>query len=458
MKKWKVRVLLFPRVRNFHNEKKSFMNKRYEFTQALAEADRCLLCHDAPCSKGCPAGTDPGKFIRKFRMQNVKGAIRTIKKNNILGGACGILCPTARLCEKECAGALFDRPIQIGKIQDFLVSYGRRIGFNVFDKPSATLEKVAVIGSGPAGLSCGAELAQKGYSVTIFEKMAAPGGVLRYGVPDYRFSRAYLKEEIADVRYLGVQFKCNHPIEKEEDAQTLFDKGFRAVFIATGLWDAASILDKKPIGVYSSVEFLSMPHTGRLNRLTQQVRGKKVAVVGGGSVAMDCAGYAVRLGALDVYLIYRRSYSQMPAQEDERIETLENNVHFLILNQPKAYTETENGFVSGIRLARTQLTPAQGSNRRSPVEIKGSEWTLKVDLVVEAIGNKAFDNADRIYPGVDTNEKNLINACLDTCRTSKPGIFAGGDIVRGPSLVVNAVQDGKTAAGMINRYLKKKRR
>lgn len=434
------------------------MGKRYEFSQAVAEADRCLLCHDAPCSKGCPAGTDPGKFIKKFRMQNVKGAIRTIKKNNILGGACGILCPTARLCEKECAGALLDRPIQIGKIQDFLVRHGRKIGFNVFDKPSATLEKVAVIGSGPAGLSCGAELAQKGYFVTIFEKMAAPGGVLRYGVPAYRFSRSYLKEEIEDVRYLGVQFKCNHPIEKEGDTQALFDKGFRAVFIATGLWDAASILDKKPNGVYSSVEFLSMPHTGRLDMLSEQVKGKKVAVIGGGSVAMDCAGYAVTLGALDVYLIYRRSYSQMPAQEDERIETLENNVHFLILNQPKAYTKTKNGFVSGIRLVRTQLAPAQGSNRRTPVEIKSSEWTLNVDLVVEAIGNKAFDNAGRIYPGVDTNAKHLINACLDTCRTSKPGIFAGGDIVRGPSLVVNAVQDGKTAAGMIDSYLKKERR
>ncbi|WP_457552491.1 FAD-dependent oxidoreductase [Desulfobacula sp.] len=433
------------------------MDKRYDFSQALAEADRCLLCHDAPCSKGCPANTDPGKFIRKFKMQNIKGAIRTIKENNILGGACGILCPTSRLCEKECASSHLDRPILIGKIQEFLVRHGREIGFKVFEKPEPIFERVAVIGSGPAGLSCGAQLAKKGYEVTIFEKMDEPGGVLRYGVPSYRFSKDYLKTELEDIIDLGVNFECSHPIKKPGGAPELLKKGFKAVFIATGLWDAAGLFDEKPEGVYNSVQFLSSPHTGGLDILKNQVKDKKVAVIGGGSVAMDCSGYAASLGATDVYLIYRRSFCQMPAEKEERIESLENNIHFLILNQPEAYLTNDNGSVSGIKLVRTQLAPAQGSKRRSPVEIKDSQWVLDIDLVVEAIGNKAFDDSDKVYPGVDIDNKKLIKASLDNCQTSSPGIFAGGDIVRGPSLVVNAVQDGKTAASKIDSYLEQRR-
>ncbi len=429
------------------------MNKSYNFSQAWAEADRCLLCHDAPCSKGCPAHTDPGKFIKKFKMQNIKGAIRTIKENNILGGACGILCPTARLCEKECASSHLDRPIEIGRIQEFLVRHGREIGFKVFETPEPTLEPIAVIGSGPAGLSCGAELAKKGYRVTVFEKMGEPGGVLRYGVPSYRFSKTYLQTELEDILNLGIEFKCNHAIEKEGEAEALLQKGFKAVFIATGLWDAATLFDEKPEGVYNSVAFLSSPHTGRLDILKDQVKDKKVAVIGGGSVAMDCAGFAVSLGAKEVYLIYRRSFCQMPAEQDEKIEALEKNIHFLILNQPKEYLTNDQGGVSGIRLNRTELSQANGSGRRSPLEIKDSQWVLDVELVVEAIGNKAFENSNNLYPGVDIDDKKLIKAALDNCRTSKEGIFAGGDIVRGPALVVNAVQDGKTAADAIDRYL-----
>jgi len=433
------------------------MNKRYDFSRAMAEADRCLLCHDAPCSKGCPANTNPGKFIKKFKMQNIKGAIRTIKKNNILGGACGILCPTARLCEKECASSNLDRPIEIGKIQEFLVRHGRDINFKVFEKPEASREKVAIIGSGPAGLSCGAELAKKGYQVTIFEKMEEPGGVLRYGVPTYRFSKEYLKDELEDIIDLGVKFECSHPLIDKGAATTLLDKGFKAVFIATGLWDAAAIFDDKPEGVYNSVTFLSSPHMGQPDLIKNQVAGKRVAVIGGGSVAMDCAGYARALGAEDVYLIYRRSFSQMPAEEDERIESLENNVHFLILNQPKAYVSDAAGKVTGITLARTQLARAVGDQRRSPVEVKDSQWTLDIDIVVEAIGNKAFENSEILYPGVKVDEKKLIKASLNDCQTSRDGIFAGGDIVRGPSLVVNAVQDGKTAAANMDSYLVERR-
>jgi len=433
------------------------MDKQYDFSQAWAEADRCLLCHDAPCSKGCPANTDPGKFIKKFKMRNIKGAIRTIKENNILGGACGILCPTARLCEKECASSHLDRPIQIGKIQDFLVRHGREIGFKVFEKPDPVLDRVAVIGSGPAGLSCGAELAKKGYRVTLFEQMEEPGGVLRYGVPSYRFSKELLKAELEDIITLGVEFKCSHPIKETGEAEDLLNKGFEAIFIATGLWDAAPMFKEKPENVYNSVEFLSSPRTGHKDILQDRIKDKKVAVIGGGSVAMDCAGLARSLGAKDVYLIYRRSFCQMPAEKEEKMESLENHVHFLILNQPKNYVTDDNGVVSGIKLVRTELSPARGSQRQSPIEVKDSQWILDIDLVVEAIGNKAFEDSDTLYPGVDTDADNLIRASLDNCRTSNQAIFAGGDIVRGPSLVVNAVQDGKTAANAIDSYLVSRR-
>ncbi|MBU1695919.1 MAG: FAD-dependent oxidoreductase, partial [Proteobacteria bacterium] len=201
----------------------------------------------------------------------------------------------------------------------------------------------------------------------------------------------------------------------------------------------------------------SSPHTGRLDILKEQIKDKKVAVIGGGSVAMDCAGFAASLGAKDVYLVYRRSFSQMPAENDEKIESLEKNIHFLILNQPKAYLTNDKGVVSGIKLVRTELSQAKGSGRRSPVEVKDSQWVLDIDLVVEAIGNKAFETSSNLYPGVDIDDKKLIKVKFDDCQTSKQAIFAGGDIVRGPSLVVNAVQDGKTAANAIDSYLVRRR-
>lgn len=433
------------------------MNKPYDYSRALAEADRCLLCHDAPCSKGCPAGTDPGTFIKKFRMKNVKGAIRTIKENNILGGACGILCPTARLCEKECACTGLDRPIDIGRIQEFLVRHGRDISFNVFEQPEPLDEKVAVIGAGPAGLSCAATLARKGYQVTVFEKMAEPGGVLRYGVPASRFSKELLKEELKDIYNLGIEFECNAPVSGDAPAETLFEKGYQAVFIGTGLWQGTPLFKDPPAGVYSSVEFLASPHVGQLDEVKNRVSGKRVAVIGGGSVAMDCAEYAQEIGAADVFLIYRRSYSQMPAEPDERQDALDNNVHFMLLNQPTGYAADEAGSVTGVKLVRTELSSPQPGKRRTPVEVEGSDWVLEVDCVIEAIGNQAVEGETGAYPQVEINEKNLIKASVSDCTTSKAGIFAGGDIIRGPSLVVNAVQDGKTAAQNIDEYLTQRR-
>src|SRR5210317_1532312 len=357
------------------------MSKGLDLAQAIFEADRCLLCHDAPCSEACPADTKPAEFIRKLRFKNITGAIRTIKENNILGGACGVLCPTSRLCEQKCS-AMFksqnrpegaDRPIQIGKIQRFLVEHSWERGLKIFAKPEPRSEKIAVVGSGPGGLSCAAELAKDGYPVTVFEAKPEPGGVLRYGVVSYRFDLNFLEHEMEDIKSLGIKFKCNSPIQGKNGAEKLLKEGYDAVFLAPGLWAASSI---KPAGqdydgLFSSVDYLAALRDGRFEEMERKLQGKTVAVIGGGSVAMDCIESAVRLGARDVYLIYRRSYSQMPAEADERIEALEAGVHFLLLNQPLDYVADDQNRLCGLKLVRTRLGEPDASGRRAPEMVDG---------------------------------------------------------------------------------------
>jgi NADPH-dependent glutamate synthase beta subunit-like oxidoreductase len=431
------------------------MKQGIGFAHAIAEADRCLLCYDAPCSKACPAETDPATFIRKLRLRNITGAIRTVKSNNILGGACGVLCPTPELCEKECSATGISRPIEIGKIQRFLVEHAWKTGFKVFEKPAPRKEKVAVVGSGPAGLSCAAELAKEGFQVTVFEERPEIGGVIRYGVPAYRFDKAFLKNELQDLHDLGVRFKTNSKIEGIEAAKKLLADGFQAVFLSPGLWSAARLKPRagKVQGLYTSVEYLQVLREERFAELAGQVEGKTVAVIGGGSVAMDCVESSIKLGARDVYLVYRRSYAQMPAEEDERQEALRLGVHFLLLNQPVDYLSA-GGRIKGLKLVRTRLGEPDASGRRRPVEIQGTEWELPADVVVEAIGNKADESIDwsrgaDSSAGLKVSPQLLIVADPKTGATTVKGIYAGGDIVRGPALVVEAVQDGKVAARSI---------
>jgi len=441
------------------------MRKGLGLAQAIAEADRCLLCHDAPCSEGCPADTQPGEFIRKLRFKNITGAIRTIKQNNILGGACGVLCPTHRLCEEKCS-AMFksqnrpegaERPIQIGMIQRFLVEHAWERGFKVFEKAEPRKKKIAVVGSGPSGLSCAAELAKDGYPVTVFEARPEPGGVLRYGVVSYRFDNNFLEHEMEDVKALGVEFQCNSPIEGKAGAEKLLKEGFDAVFLGPGLWAAATLKPEgKDInGLFSSVDYLSALRDGRFEELENRIKAKTVAVIGGGSVAMDCIESAANLAAKDVYLIYRRSFSQMPAEPDERIEAQEAGIHFLLLNQPVGYITDDQNRLTGIKLVRTRLGEPDESGRRKPEAVEGSDWVMDVDLAVEAIGNIAPADSADWYPHVEVDDRKLIKVNPETGQTSVDGIFAGGDIVSGPALVVTAVQDGKVAARAIKEYLGK---
>ena len=434
---------------------KEMDDKGLTWGQASAEANRCLLCYDPPCSKGCPAQTDPGTFIRKLRLQNVTGAVRTIKENNILGGSCGILCPTPLLCELECSATEIDRPIQIGKIQRFLVEHSWETGFKVFEKPKVDKERVAVVGSGPAGLSCAAELAKDGYSVTIFEARPKPGGVLAYGVPAYRLSEDFFARELKDITGLGVEIKCNAPVDKKGGAEKLLKEGYRAVFLAPGLWEPIRLRENSENieGVFTATEFLAAMREGKHEEFGARIAGGNIAVIGGGSVAIDSAETAKRLGAKDVYLVYRRSFKQMPAEEGERVEALKEGVHFLLLNQPVDFV-VENGKLQGLKVVKTKLGEKDSSGRRRPVEIPGSEWVIDADVVIEAIGSKAAEESTDWYPSVKTNAKKYIEIDKKTGATSVTGIFAGGDIVRGPALVVEAVQDGKVAARAIKKYLR----
>ncbi|OGS52499.1 MAG: hypothetical protein A3J79_04710 [Elusimicrobia bacterium RIFOXYB2_FULL_62_6] len=450
-----------------HTEELEKMEPGFGLDEAVAEAQRCLLCHDAPCSKACPAGTDPGAFIRKLRLRNLTGAIRTIRENNILGGSCGVLCPASRLCEKECSATGIDRPVRIAKLQRFLIEHAWKTGFKVLEKPAGPAkDKVAVVGAGPAGLSCAAELARRGYRVTVFEAPPEPGGVLRYGVPAFRLNAEFLNKDLAELETLGVDFKFSAPLEGLGAVERLLDD-HKAVFIAIGAWKPLRLNahQKEIKGLFTSVEFLAALRqgseetlfAGKFSEAAKAVRGKTCAVIGGGSVAMDCARSALKLGAKDVYVLYRRSYSQMPAEEDEKQAAMNEGAHFLLLNQPVDYIADKDGHLKGIKLVRTQLGGKDPSGRRKPVEIRESGWTLEAQCAIEAIGNAPDDKARKLYPSIAVNKGGLILADEKHGRTTGRGVFAGGDIVRGPDLVVRAVRDGKTAAAAIADYLEKKR-
>lgn len=423
--------------------------------QAIVEANRCLLCHDAPCSKACPAGTDPGTFIRKLKLRNITGAVRTIKENNVLGGACGILCPTSRLCEKECSASGLDRPVQIGKIQRALIEHSWETGLDAREilnscKVSEKNGKVAVIGSGPAGLACAATLARSGIAVTVFEAKKKAGGVLRYGVPSFRLPGEFLDRELEDLHHLGISFKFSTPVKGKKEIDQLLSSGFKAVFVGTGLWQAAKLSDNpQPLGVYSSIEFLEDFRSTTKSKAASRVKQKIVGVIGGGSVAIDCARVALKLGASDVYLIYRRSFAQMPAEPDEKIEALEEGIHFLLLNQPVDYISNKSGALEAVKLIRTCLGEPDRSGRRKPVQVSGSEWTLKLDAVIEAIGNVSHEDLSALLPKAKADPKNLLMVNNENGSTNIPGVFAGGDIVRGPALVVEAINDGKKAGQAI---------
>ncbi|MBF0410698.1 MAG: FAD-dependent oxidoreductase [Candidatus Riflebacteria bacterium] len=421
--------------------------------QAVGEAARCHLCHDAPCSKACPAGTDPATFIRKLRLRNIKGAMRTVKQNNCLAGVCGVVCPTEQLCQKACVAAINDRPIDIGGVQRFLVEHAWDIAFNPIERMEKKSGNVAVIGSGPAGIACAVEIAASGYDVTIFDSMEKPGGVLRYGVPSFRLSSEFLDRELEVLDFLGIKLNSGKTIP-EGGAEELLKSGFNAIFFAPGTWKPVD-LDIPGISldnVTNARDFLAKNRTDERDSLIRLVKGKNVAVYGGGSVAMDVATSASKLGASKVYVIYRRSLKEMPASKHDFEMALASNVIF----KPMSIVQEligQNGKLVGLKGCETDWKNPDDRTSDNLVKVDGTDFQLKIDLFVSALGYKPEPLSGNVCTKLEFDQKGLIKVKEDGVSTANPAIFAGGDIVRGPALVVEAVADGKNAGRKIIEYL-----
>ena len=401
---------------------------------AMEEASRCLLCHDAPCSKGCPAGTDPGKFIRSIRFRNVKGAAETIRENNVLGGSCARVCPYDRLCEEACSRCGIDKPIEIGKLQRFAVEQEEALGMKVLRAPETKKgAKVACVGSGPASLACAAMLAQEGYEVTIFESEEKAGGVLTYGITPARLPQHVVDHDIDTVKNLGVTFVFNTKVGKDISMETL-QKDFDAIFVGAGLWQEKlpEIPGTNLPGVLAAADFLKKARKSE----GAYHPGNRVIVIGGGNVAMDSAVSAKLLGAEKVDIYYRRTIEEAPAD----------------------MAEFQYALSLGISIT-TNFAPAEviGTDKVEAMRFKGrdgeSEAKVAVDTVIFAIGQGAEDMGQLTSFAV--NEKGLLKV-EDGCKTNIDGIFAGGDVISGGKTVVEAVASGKAAAVHMMNYLAKK--
>lgn len=437
--------------------KKGFkeIHRCYEPHQAYLEASRCLMCEDAPCTKGCPAGVDIKKFIRKIRFHNLRGAIREIRETNVLAGICGRVCPQELLCQKECSNTEIDIPINIAALQRYVADVDFKRGPRPLPRVSPKGIKVAIIGSGPAGLAVAANLTQKGYEVTIFEADARPGGLLTYGIPPHRLPPSATQKEIRYIKRMGVKIKCNTKIT---DINELFKKGFKAIFIGVGLPRARKIgLPGENLkGVYTALEFLRDVITNKGKPKRTKI-GKGVVVIGGGDVAMDAASCALRLGAERIDVACLEGYDEMPSSPEERRLSWEEGVEIHTRVMPLRIIGSKGRVTGykgmGIRWRKPGLFVPSNA-----IPILGTEFSLKVDTVIKAIGQMPDTENIKSFKGIETIGPGYIVAKKKTFKTSRPGVFAAGDIVNRGATVVQAVADGNAAAEAVDKYLKKQGR
>ena len=434
----------------------------YNKEEAMEEASRCLGCKKANCVEGCPVSIHIPDFIHQVKEGNIEEAYRIISESSALPAICGRVCPQESQCEGKCIRGIKGEAVSIGKLERFVADWARENGI----KPTAPTEKngkkVAVIGSGPSGLTCAGDLAKMGYDVTIFEALHKAGGVLVYGIPEFRLPKsAVVEKEVENVKALGVKIETNVIIGKSTTIDELMDKeGFEAVFIGSGagLPMFMGIPGENANGVFSANEFLTRNNLMKAFRDdydTPIAHGKKVAVVGGGNVAMDAARTALRLGA-EVHIIYRRSEAELPARAEEVHHAKEEGIIFDLLTNPKEILVDENDWVKGIRLVKMELGEPDASGRRRPVEIPGSEYEIDVDTVIMSLGTSPNPLISSTTIGLDTNKRKCIIADEETGKTSKEGVYAGGDAVTGAATVILAMGAGKAAAKGIDEFLKNK--
>ena len=439
----------------------------YGEATALDEAARCLNCKNMPCVSGCPVNIRIPAFIAKVREGDFEGAYRIITESSSLPAVCGRVCPQETQCESKCVRGIKGEPVGIGRLERFVADWHNEHASAAPERPAPNGHRVAVVGSGPSGLSCAGDLAKRGYAVTVFEALHVAGGVLMYGIPEFRLPKKIVRREIETLRGLGVDFETNVIIGKTLTVDQLFEKGFEAVFIGSGagLPRFMGIPGEALKGVYSANEYLTRSNlmgAYRENSATPILRAKRVAVVGGGNVAMDAARTALRLGAEKVYIVYRRSMDELPARREEVEHAMEEGIDFRLLTNPVRILgyqnendrrDPKNGFVTGIECVKMELGEPDASGRRSPVEIPDSAFTLDVDAVVMSIGTSPNPLIKSTTAGLTVNRRGGIVVEEATGLTSKPGVYAGGDAVTGAATVILAMGAGKTAAAAIHASL-----
>ena len=431
----------------------------YNKEEAEAEAARCLNCKNPRCVQGCPVSIDIPGFITKIKESDVKGAYDVISQSSALPAVCGRVCPQETQCEGVCVRGIKGEPVSIGKLERYVADTARAMGIKPSTDAAKKEKKVAIIGSGPAGLTCAGDLARMGYDVTIFEALHKAGGVLVYGIPEFRLPKdAVVEKEIENVKSLGVKIETDCIIGKSTTVDALMkEEGYDAVFIGSGagLPKFMHIPGEQAMGVFSANEYLTRSNLMKAfskDSRTPIMRPKKAVIVGGGNVAMDAARTALRLGA-ETHIVYRRSEEELPARREEVLHAKEEGIIFNLLTNPVEIHADENGWVKGITCLRMELGEPDESGRRSPVEIPGSEFYTECDAVIMSLGTDPNPLISSTTEGLDVNRRRCIVANEENGQTSKEGVFAGGDAVTGAATVILAMGAGKAAAKGIDEYL-----
>lgn len=432
----------------------------YTAEMAIGEANRCLNCKNMPCVNGCPVNINIPGFITYVKQGDFESAYKVIAESSTLPAVCGRVCPQETQCESKCTLGIKFEPVGIGRLERFVADWHNQNSTGEVDKPVSNGRKVAVVGSGPSGLTCAGDLAKKGYKVTVYEALHTAGGVLVYGIPEFRLPKDIVKKEVEGLKALGVDVETNVVIGKTLTIDELFDMGFEAVFIGSGagLPKFMGIKGESYKGVYSANEFLT-----RINLMKAYKEGsatpiqhaKKVAVVGGGNVAMDAARCAKRLGA-DVTIVYRRTEEELPARREEVEHAKEEGIIFKLLTNPLEIIGDENGSVKAMVCQKMELGEPDASGRRRPVAVEGSEFTDEYDCVIMALGTSPNPLIKNTTEGLDTQKWGGIIADENTGKTSREGVYAGGDAVTGAATVILAMGAGKASANAIDEYLKNK--